>query len=147
MLEIMTNEAESSAKIVVIGVGVSGYHHMLAKRNIKWESEEHLKFVDEVFERINFAAIKADNALAIERGSYKLFDGSDWQNGDYFKKRGYTLEKWKDLQRSVCENGMRNAYLLAVAPTSSTSDIILLMPNNYRNPLLQAIYCEHSIWF
>ena len=104
-----------------IGLGVSGYHHMLAKRNIKWESEEHLKFVDEVFERINFAAIKVDNALAIERGAYKLFDGSDWQNGDYFKKRGYTLEKWKDLQRSVCENGMRNAYLLAVAPTSSTS--------------------------
>lgn len=104
-----------------IGLGVSGYHHMLAKRNIKWESEEHLKFVDEVFERINFAAIKADNALAIERGAYKLFDGSDWQNGDYFKKRGYTSQKWKDLQRSVCENGMRNAYLLAVAPTSSTS--------------------------
>lgn len=104
-----------------IGLGVSGYHHMLAKQNIKWESEEHLKFVDEVFERINFAAIKADNALAIERGSYKLFDGSDWQNGDYFKKRGYTSQKWKDLQRSVCENGMRNAYLLAIAPTSSTS--------------------------
>ena len=104
-----------------IGLGVSGYHHMLAKRNIKWESEEHLKFVNEVFERINYAAIKADNALAIERGSYKLFDGSDWQNGDYFKKRGYTSEKWKDLQRSVCENGMRNAYLLAIAPTSSTS--------------------------
>lgn len=104
-----------------IGLGVSGYHHMLAKRNIKWESEEHLKFVDEVFERINYAAIKADNALAIERGSYKLFDGSDWQNGDYFKKRGYTSEKWNKLQRSVCENGMRNAYLLAIAPTSSTS--------------------------
>ena len=104
-----------------IGLGVSGYHHMLAKRNIKWESEEHLKFVDEVFERINFAAIKADNALVIERGAYKLFDGSDWQNGDYFKKRGYTSEKWKELQRSVCENGMRNAYLLAIAPTSSTS--------------------------
>ena len=78
---------------------------MLAKRNIKWESEEHLKFVNEVFERINFAAIKADNALAIERGAYKLFESSDWQNGDYFKKRGYTSEKWKDLQRSVCENG------------------------------------------
>ena len=104
-----------------IGLGVSGYHHMLAKRNIKWESEEHLKFVNEVFERINYAAIKADNALAIERGAYKLFDGSDWQNGDYFKKRGYTSEKWKQLQRSVCENGMRNAYLLAIAPTSSTS--------------------------
>ena len=125
-----------------IGLGVSGYHHMLAKRNIKWESEEHLKFVDEVFERINFAAIKADNALAIERGAYKLFDGSDWQNGDYFKKRGYTLEKWKDLQRSVCENGMRNAYLLAVAPTSSTS--VLSGTTAGIDPVMKRFYLEEK---
>lgn len=125
-----------------IGLGVSGYHHMLAKRNIKWESEEHLKFVDEVFERINFAAIKADNALAIERGAYKLFDGSDWQNGDYFKKRGYTSEKWKDLQRSVCENGMRNAYLLAVAPTSSTS--VLSGTTAGVDPVMKRFYLEEK---
>ena len=125
-----------------IGLGVSGYHHMLAKRNIKWESEEHLKFVNEVFERINFAAIKADNVLAIERGAYKLFDGSDWQNGDYFKKRGYTLEKWKDLQRSVCENGMRNAYLLAVAPTSSTS--VLSGTTAGVDPVMKRFYLEEK---
>lgn len=125
-----------------IGLGVSGYHHMLAKRNIKWESEEHLKFVDEMFERINFAAIKADNALAIERGAYKLFDGSDWQNGDYFKKRGYTSQKWKDLQRSVCENGMRNAYLLAVAPTSSTS--VLSGTTAGVDPVMKRFYLEEK---
>ena len=125
-----------------IGLGVSGYHHMLAKRNIKWESEEHLKFVDEVFERINFAAIKADNALAIERGAYKLFDGSDWQNGDYFKKRGYTSEKWKELQRSVCENGIRNAYLLAVAPTSSTS--VLSGTTAGVDPVMKRFYLEEK---
>ena len=125
-----------------IGLGVSGYHHMLAKRNIKWESEEHLKFVDEVFERINYAAIKADNALAIERGSYKLFDGSDWQNGDYFKKRGYTSEKWKELQRSVCENGMRNAYLLAIAPTSSTS--VLSGTTAGVDPVMKRFYLEEK---
>lgn len=125
-----------------IGLGVSGYHHMLAKRNIKWESEEHLKFVDEVFERINFAAIKADNALAIERGAYKLFDGSDWQNGDYFKKRGYTSQKWKDLQRSVCENGMRNAYLLAIAPTSSTS--VLSGTTAGVDPVMKRFYLEEK---
>lgn len=125
-----------------IGLGASGYHHMLAKRNIKWESEEHLKFVDEVFERINFAAIKADNALAIERGAYKLFDGSDWQNGDYFKKRGYTSEKWKDLQRSVCEYGMRNAYLLAVAPTSSTS--VLSGTTAGVDPVMKRFYLEEK---
>ena len=34
-----------------IGLGVSGYHHALAIRGIRWESDEHLAFMDEVFER------------------------------------------------------------------------------------------------
>ncbi len=72
-----------------IGLGVSGYHHMLAKRGIMWESEEHLAFADRVFERINHAAIAASTALAAEKGSYDFFNGSDWQTGAYFKKRGY----------------------------------------------------------
>ena len=52
-----------------IGLGVSGYHHMLAKRGIRWESDEHLAFTDAVFEHINYAAIKADTALARERAA------------------------------------------------------------------------------
>ena len=104
-----------------IGLGVSGYHHMLAKRGVKWESEEHLAFVDAVFERINYAAVKASAALAKEKGSYSLFEGSDWQTGAYFEKRGYISERWSALRKTVAEQGMRNAYLLAIAPTSSTS--------------------------
>ena len=104
-----------------IGLGVSGYHHMLAKRGIRWESEEHLAFADAVFERINYAAIRADTALAREKGCYALFEGSDWQTGAYFEKRGYASGKWRELAETVAAQGMRNAYLLAVAPTSSTS--------------------------
>ena len=70
-----------------IGLGVSGYHHMLAKRGIRWESDEHLAFTDAVFEHINYAAVKADTALAQEKGRYALFEGSDWQTGAYFEKR------------------------------------------------------------
>ena len=44
-----------------IGLGISGYHHALAKRRIKWESEEHLEFMDKVFETINRAAILASS--------------------------------------------------------------------------------------
>lgn len=46
-----------------IGLGVSGYHHMLAKRGIRWESGEHLAFADDVFERINRAAVEASATL------------------------------------------------------------------------------------
>lgn len=106
-----------------IGLGASGYHHALAKNGIAWESEEHLNFADKVFERINYAAIKASSQIAKEKGSYSYFEGSDWQTGEYFKKRNYVDKKWKALAEEVKSNGMRNAYLLAVAPTSSTSII------------------------
>ena len=106
-----------------IGLGVSGYHHALAKRRISWESEDHLKFMDEVFERINFAAIKASCELAVEKGRYDYFEGSDWQTGEYFRKRGYDSQKWQSLAADVARKGMRNAYLLAIAPTSSTGII------------------------
>ena len=106
-----------------IGLGVSGYHHMLAKNGVGWESERHLAFADKVFEDINYYAIEASCDLAAEKGSYLYFDGSDWQTGAYFDKRGYTSERWKALKDKVAEKGMRNSYLIAVAPTSSTSII------------------------
>lgn len=106
-----------------IGLGVSGYHHALAKRKIKWESEEHLSFMDKVFEEINYAAIDASSELALEKGCYSYFKGSEWESGLYFDRRGYESLEWNKLREKVRKNGMRNAYLLAIAPTSSTSII------------------------
>ena len=106
-----------------IGLGVSGYHHMLVKQGLRFESEEHLQFVDTLFETINAYAIQASNVLAKEKGSYQYFKGSDWDSGAYFTKRGYQNESWQKIAQDVHTYGMRNAYLLAVAPTSSTSII------------------------
>ena len=106
-----------------IGLGVSGYNHLLAKKKIYWESEEHLHYVDSLFENINYYAIEASNKLATEKGKYSLFDGSEWDNGNYFVSRNYVSERWVNLAKSVHDYGMRNGYLLAVAPTSSTSII------------------------
>lgn len=106
-----------------IGLGVSGYHHMLTKQNIRFESEEHIQFVDRLFEKINYYAIEASSNLAKEKGSYALCKGSDWDTGDYFIKRQYNSDNWNSLRQKVQEQGMRNAYLMAIAPTSSTSII------------------------
>lgn len=106
-----------------VGLGVSGYHHMLAKQHIHWESEEHLEFVDRVFEDINYAVIKASCENAAEKGAYPLFEGSDWQTGAYFDKRDYNSPRWQALRKDVAAYGMRNGYLMAIAPTSSTSII------------------------
>ncbi len=106
-----------------IGLGVSGYHHMLAKQGISWESEQHLQFVGDVFSKIHYAAIEASSEIAKEKGSYTYFEGSDWQTAKYFDKRHLKTEKWNQLREKVKQQGLRNAYLLAIAPTSSTSII------------------------
>ena len=114
----VTNE-----KYRAIGLGVSGYHHMLTNNRIRWESDEHLNFVDKVFENINYFAIKASNNLAKEKGKYSLFEGSDWDNGNYFTLRNYNSERWNELKENVHKYGIRNGYLIAIAPTASTSII------------------------
>lgn len=106
-----------------IGLGVSGYHHMLAKQGIPWESDAHLAFAEKVFADIHYAAICASCEIAKEKGSYPYFDGSLWQTGAYFEERGLTDERWAQLRREVAQFGLRNGYLLAAAPTSSTSII------------------------
>ncbi len=125
-----------------IGLGVSGYHHALAIRGIKWESEEHLSFIDKVFERINRLAIEASSDIAKQKGSYKYFEGSDWQTGEYFTKRQYTSPQWKALAKKVSQQGMRNAYLLAIAPTSSTS--IIAATTAGVDPVMKRFFLEEK---
>ena len=106
-----------------IGLGVSGLHHWLAKRSVFFESEEHLKATDALFEAINYNAIRASLKLAQEKGRYAYFEGSDWQTGAYFTKRHYQSPAWQALAKEVSKQGLRNGWLLAIAPTSSTSVI------------------------
>lgn len=117
-------EAEvTSDKYRAIGLGTSGYHHYLVNHNIKWESEEHYKEADRLYEEIAYQAIKASMELAKEKGAYPEFEGSEWQNGKYFERRGYTSLRWQELQAEVKKYGLRNGYITAVAPTGSTSNI------------------------
>lgn len=125
-----------------IGLGVSGYHHALAIRGIKWESDKHLEFMDKVFETINYAAISASTEIAKEKGAYKYFEGSDWQTGKYFEKRNYITSDWQQLRETIGKQGMRNAYLLAVAPTSSTS--ILAGTTAGLDPIMQRFFLEEK---
>ena len=113
----------TSNKYRAIGLGTSGYHHYLVNNNIKWESEDHLFEANELFEDIAYYAIKASMELAKELGPYPEFNGSEWQTGDYFDRRGYISDRWQQLKADVKKYGIRNGYLIAIAPTGSTSNI------------------------
>ena len=125
-----------------IGLGTSGYHHMLVKLGMSFESEEHLQFVDELYEKINYMTLEASCDLAQEKGSYAYFQGSDFQNGQYFKKRHYTHQKWQELQSKIANNGLRNGYLLAIAPTSSTS--IIAGTTAAVDPIMKKFFLEEK---
>lgn len=132
----------TSKKYRAIGLGVSGYNHLLANKKISWESEDHLNYVDKLFENINYYAIKSSNNLAKERGAYQNFKGSEWDNGNYFRSRNYNSFRWYDLEKSVHENGLRNGYLLAIAPTSSTS--IIAGTTAGVDPILKQFFYEEK---
>ncbi|KAB1439680.1 ribonucleoside-diphosphate reductase subunit alpha [Candidatus Galacturonibacter soehngenii] len=113
----------TSDKYRAIGLGTSGYHHYLVNQGIAWESEEHLQEADVLYEEIAYQAIKASVELAKEKGAYQAFEGSEWQSGKYFERRGYQSKRWQSLKEEVAKYGIRNGYIMAVAPTGSTSNI------------------------
>ncbi len=144
-------EAEyTNKRYRAIGIGVSNYHYCLVKNNIQWESEEHLEFAEKLFERIAYYAIKGSMELAKERGAYPLFEGSDWSKGIFFgrsaeengrmSKNGFD---WTSLAQEVKRYGIRNAYLLAVMPTGSTSLIIGATPST--DPIFAKFYKEENM--
>ena len=114
----------TNKKYRAIGLGTSGYHHMLVKNDIRWQDEkDHEEFVDRVYEDINYYAIKESMEIAKEKGSYSCFEGSDWQTGAYFDQRDNKSDRWEKLKEEIKDSGLRNGYLMAVAPTGSTSII------------------------
>lgn len=125
-----------------IGLGTSGYHHMLVKLGMTFESQEHLDFVDQLYEKINYYTLEASMLLAKEKGSYDYFKGSDFDTGEYFAKRHYQGEKWQSLQKDIHQYGLRNGYLLAIAPTSSTS--IIAGTTAAVDPIMKKFYIEEK---
>ncbi len=125
---------DTNLKNRAIGLGAMGEAELLATRQIFWGSDEHLHLIDEIFEGISYHAINASCDLAAEKGIYPEFKGSRWEKGllpidsaseeakrlverDLFSVMEYD---WEELREKV-KKGIRNGYLMAIAPTSSIS--------------------------
>jgi len=121
-----------------IGMGVMGEAEMLANAQIKWGTQEHYDKIDEIMEMISYNAINTSSDLALQKGIYEKFDGSKWSQGifpmDHARSEvrrlvdrgglfGITYD-WDLLREKVKKQGMRNGYLMAIAPTSSISILV-----------------------
>ncbi|KIM10169.1 MAG: ribonucleotide-diphosphate reductase subunit alpha [Sulfuricurvum sp. PC08-66] len=121
-----------------IGLGIMGEAQMLAEARISWGTQTHFDKVDEIMEMVSYNAIKASSDLAIEKGKYADYEGSKWSQGilpmDHANAevaklvdRGGLfggLYDWDALRKKVQKDGMRNGYLMAIAPTSSISILV-----------------------
>ena len=125
---------DTNLKNRAIGLGVMGEAEMLAHKQIHWGSDEHLRVIDEIMENFSYFVIKTSAKLAEEKGIYQDFEGSNWSKGilpiDTANPNAKRLVDrdlftpsccdWDSLREEV-KKGMRNGYLMAIAPTSSIS--------------------------
>jgi ribonucleoside-diphosphate reductase alpha chain len=116
-----------------VGLGLMGFTDIVERLGLSYESEAAYTLIDRITEFISHTAIDASADLAVARGSYPNFVGSRWSKGlvpydtidDVEADRGVPVEvdrsitlDWESLRGKVMQ-GMRNATLMAIAPTAS----------------------------
>ncbi len=132
-LSSVPESEHSNERNRAIGLGVMGFTDVVERLGLSYESEDAARWVDELLEFVSWHAIDASADLARERGSYPNFAGSGWSRGlvpiDTVDRlaadRGVEVQvdrttrlDWNALRVKV-RGGIRNATLLAIAPTAS----------------------------
>lgn len=120
-----------------LGLGFMGLTDVLERLGYSYESEEAYDLVDQLTEFISYYAIDESAELAKKLGSYPAFKGSGWSKGvlpidtiDQLAENRKVKVKidrktrldWDKLRAKV-KKGMRNATLMAIAPTANIAHI------------------------
>lgn len=120
-----------------LGLGVMGFTDVLERLRLAYDSEESYGLIDKLTEFISYHAIDESANLAQEFGSYPAFKGSGWSRGILPVDTIDILEKNRDIDvkisrnssldwdklRSKVKKGMRNATVMAIAPTANIGHI------------------------
>ena len=136
-----------------IGLGMMATHDVLQLVDLQYDSDEAVKYVDELTEFFSYHAILSSSKLAQERGSYKTYSGSLWDKGelpidtynrllDFRKKSSGTPPggkmDWSEVRESISKYGIRNSNTMAIAPTATIG---------YINGVEQSIEPNFSVLF
>ncbi len=109
-------ENEKCAKdIRRTGLGVMGVGDALIKMNIKYGSEESLPVLDKIFKTLRDNAYEASTEIAVEKGAFPMFDKEKYMQGYHIQNLS------AETRKHIEERGIRNAVLLTIAPTGTTS--------------------------
>ncbi len=103
----------------------------LAVNKLSYDTPEAREVTDKLFEKYAYYTLKSSAKLAKERGTYEVYEGSDWSKGillgkdaKWFKDNSEMSDKWLKLIDKIKETGVRFAYHLAPAPNTSTALVV-----------------------
>lgn len=110
-----------------IGVGIMGLADALFKLGIRYNSKEGYDFMRKVTEYLTFYAYKYSIRAAKERGTFPLYDKTEYPEGKlpiegYYHKEIWNLP-WDELMEELKKYGVRNAMVTTCPPTGSVSMI------------------------
>ena len=98
-----------------MGLGVMGLANAGEAQGMPYGSPEFIEFERKVLELINVECYRASALLAVEKGSFPLFDSEKYLQGQFIK----TLPE--DIRAGIAEHGIRNSHLTSIAPTGTIS--------------------------
>ncbi len=99
------------------GLGIMGLADALIKMNVRYGSEESLPVLRKMFETLRNNAYIASSNIAKEKGSFPMFDKDKYLQGYHIQNLP------EDVRKRIADQGIRNAVLLTIAPTGTTSVI------------------------
>jgi ribonucleoside-diphosphate reductase alpha chain len=97
------------------GLGIMGLADALIKMKIAYGSDESMPVIRKIFETLRDNAYEASSDIAKEKGSFPKFVTEKYLEGYHIKALP------KNIRKKIAEQGMRNAVLLTIAPTGTTS--------------------------
>lgn len=168
----------TNLKYRYLGIGVLNYANYLATHKIVIDSDEALEQTAKLFDELSYQIINASLELSKEKGKCPGFDETLWALGElpitkankqalYLVNYKPDMNKWKLLSNEIKKYGLRNAQLMAIAPTATSgksinatesiepiqdfiykedgkSNVITLVPNISQNSIYykRAIECD-----
>ncbi|MFE1199431.1 ribonucleoside-diphosphate reductase subunit alpha, partial [Streptomyces olivaceoviridis] len=117
----------SNAKWRPVGLGAMGLQDVFFKLRLPFDSAEAKALSTRIAERIMLAAYETSADLAERNGPLPAWDQTRAARGvlhpDHYDVQFTWPERWAALRERVAAVGMRNALMLAIAPTSTIASI------------------------
>ncbi|MDE1868990.1 MAG: adenosylcobalamin-dependent ribonucleoside-diphosphate reductase [Candidatus Micrarchaeota archaeon] len=132
----LKEQTEEGRKSRRIGVGATGLADMLAKLKIKYDSDNALAFVDQLFNTIKETAYDESCEIAREKGSFLAFDKEKHLTMPFIK----TLSS--QIQEKIADYGLRNVAILTIPPVGSGS--VLVGSSSGIEPIFTFSYIRRS---